>query len=348
MSIDSLFGSGGAFGSIFSDVLSGISGMISGLLFLNISVYIILVLIFVVVYFMRGYTLLATGRKLGLSEEHNWMPFVPFARSAYSQRLLGEPDWKLFFWTDHMFYAVSFAIFLLAMGSPFSIALIAFVVLYLVIGRLAALFLWFVTMVVVLSIPGAPPLLGIYSVFVFLYLACTFVYRFTYTKKLYSIFGINPVFAVNLFIPFAGVIGKIFGYLIAFSDIYKPAGKKHAAAVAQGGVQEKARGQGMGSIVGVSGMYKDSTIDIPLGEEIVLGRDSAMSHVIIDRDADRISRKHCGIRFNPADGSYSVTDYSTNGTFKEDGSRLPSNIPVSMARGTLVVLGSRQTSFRLR
>jgi len=86
---------------------------------------------------------------------------------------------------------------------------------------------------------------------------------------------------------------------------------------------------------------------VPQGEEIILGRDAAMAHVIIDQDADRVSRRHCGIRYNPQDGSYIVTDYSTNGTFREDGSRMPSNMSVTLMRGATIKLGSSSVSFRL-
>ena len=340
MSFSSLFGWGSPLDSLFSSFSSGISDIFSGIKFLQVFAYVIFILVFALVYYLRGYTLLSTGRKLGISEEFDWMPFVPVAQAAYRQKLLGEPDWKLLFWTDHIFYALSFALLVLFFKLPFSVALLSFALIYLVLGRLATLLIWFVLTVLFLSIPYISAGYSFYAIIVVLYLAGTFGYRFIYTKRLYKLFQINPLFAIHIFVPFGGVIATMFGYLIAFSDNYK-------AGVKRPQNQSVDYGEVAGSLIGVSGMYIGATIGIPRGEEIVIGRDSAMSHVIVDQNADKISRKHCGIRFDPSDGMYSVTDYSSNGTFKEDGSRLPSNITVTIPRGTVIVLGSRQTSFRL-
>ncbi|MCL2126100.1 MAG: FHA domain-containing protein [Oscillospiraceae bacterium] len=359
---------------LFDSISSGLNGIVSGSLFLFISMVIILILVFAIVYFLRGYSVLSIGRKVGISEEFGWMAFVPFAQAAYRQRILGEPDWKLLYWTDNLFYALTFFLFFLFLGTPFLASLLIFALLYLGIGRLATLFVWFVMTVFFLSIPGIQAGYVIYTVVVFLYLAGSFGYRFVYTKRLYRLFNINPLFAMHIFVPFGGVVGLIFDYMIAFSGHYVPTGAQQGgrARVQSGGYGQQPGGYGQqpggygqqpgaygqqpggygggygrGSIVGVSGMYRGTTIDIPVGEEIVIGRDSLMAHIIIDQDADRISRKHCGIRFNPNDGMYSVIDYSTNGTFREDGSRLLSNVPVSMPSGTVIIIGSRNTSFRL-
>jgi pSer/pThr/pTyr-binding forkhead associated (FHA) protein len=102
-----------------------------------------------------------------------------------------------------------------------------------------------------------------------------------------------------------------------------------------------------GAIVGLSGMYKDASFPVGGGEEIIIGRDAAVSHIVIDQNAEKISRRHCGITFDPGSGMYRVTDYSSNGTFQEDGTRMLTNVPTTLPRGAIVSLGSRQTSFRL-
>ena len=104
----------------------------------------------------------------------------------------------------------------------------------------------------------------------------------------------------------------------------------------------------LGSIFGLSGEFKGESIGIPTDEEINIGRDPSVSQIIIIEDAGIVSRRHCGIKYNPADGTYSVTDYSKNGIFREDGSRLPPKVEVTLPRGTVIILGSRQVaSFRL-
>ena len=101
------------------------------------------------------------------------------------------------------------------------------------------------------------------------------------------------------------------------------------------------------SLLGTRGMY--SNVSFPLGnsEEIILGRDAAFSHIVIDQNADKVSRKHASVRYDASSRCYLVTDYSLNGTFKEDGTRLLTNVATSIPRGTTINLGSAQHSFRL-
>ena len=102
-----------------------------------------------------------------------------------------------------------------------------------------------------------------------------------------------------------------------------------------------------GIITGVSGMYRNAAINLNSGEEIIIGRDSLKSHIVVDENADKISRKHCGVMFDAANRTYSVIDYSSNGTFKEDGTRFIANMPTPVSAGSVIVLGSKQNSFRL-
>jgi hypothetical protein len=102
-----------------------------------------------------------------------------------------------------------------------------------------------------------------------------------------------------------------------------------------------------GKVTGVTGMYQGVSFPIVRGEELLIGRDSATAHVIIDQGADKISRKHCGIIFDETNRTYRVTDYSMNGTFKEDGTRLIANVPAVLPIGSVIILANRQVSFRL-
>jgi hypothetical protein len=102
-----------------------------------------------------------------------------------------------------------------------------------------------------------------------------------------------------------------------------------------------------GKVTGVTGMYQGVSFPIDRGEELFIGRDSATAHVIIDQGADKISRKHCGIVYDESNRTYRVTDYSMNGTFKEDGTRLMANVPAILPIGSVIILANRQVSFRL-
>jgi uncharacterized membrane protein YhaH (DUF805 family) len=101
------------------------------------------------------------------------------------------------------------------------------------------------------------------------------------------------------------------------------------------------------AIVGVDGMYKGGVFPLEPNEEIIIGRDSALSHIVIDKGAAKVSRKHCGVVYDANKRMYMVYDYSSNGTFREDGGRLLANTGNLLPRGALISLGSRNNSLRL-
>ena len=102
-----------------------------------------------------------------------------------------------------------------------------------------------------------------------------------------------------------------------------------------------------GIIIGKTGMYRYATFRIESGEEMFIGRDAAMSHIIVDTGAEKVSRKHCGIVYDGRRRQYIVCDYSSNGTFREDGGRLPEMVMTVLPYGTTIYLGDRQNSFLL-
>ena len=102
-----------------------------------------------------------------------------------------------------------------------------------------------------------------------------------------------------------------------------------------------------GIIIGKTGMYKHATFRIESGEEMFIGRDAAMSHIIVDTGAEKVSRKHCGIVYDGRLRQYIVCDYSSNGTFREDGGRLPEMMMTVLPCGTTIYLGDRHNSFLL-
>jgi hypothetical protein len=265
----------------------------------------------VISYALMGWVLLHTGRKAGV-RGGDWMAFVPFCRSVYGLKIIGEPWWKMFYFENSWFFGCIVLVLglLIAGGNgPVSVIIIILVVAFWVFGT---------------------------------------IYGIIYHMKLYQIFGINPLFALAGILPAFNLVTLTVECLIAFSSSFQPVGNR-AQAVADIPVNQLRNdvvgGSARGSVTGLTGMYKDATIDIRTGEELVIGRDPVLSNLIISDNADKISRKHCGIVFDGA--KYSVTDYSSNGTFKTDGTRLMANIPTTMPRGTEIILGSKQLSFRL-
>ena len=102
-----------------------------------------------------------------------------------------------------------------------------------------------------------------------------------------------------------------------------------------------------GVIIGKAGMYRYATFRIKNGEELIIGRDAAMAHIIVDTEAEKMSRKHCSLVFDGSRRQYVVTDYSSNGTYTEDGKRLKNKEMTPLPCGTTIYLGNRKNSFLL-
>jgi len=109
----------------------------------------------------------------------------------------------------------------------------------------------------------------------------------------------------------------------------------------------EALGEGGAAIIGVTGMYKDVTFPLDNDEELIIGRDAMLSHIVITSGAEKISRKHITVSFDSYDNVYTVTDNSSNGTYLADGTRLVANIPVKLQRGTVIYLAKRDNTFKL-
>ena len=101
------------------------------------------------------------------------------------------------------------------------------------------------------------------------------------------------------------------------------------------------------SIVGISGMYEGIAFPLELDEELIIGRDAMFSHIVITEKAEKISRKHITVSFEEDDNVYTATDHSSNGTRLEDGTRLETNVPVSLKRGTVIYLANDDNAFKL-
>jgi uncharacterized membrane protein YhaH (DUF805 family) len=101
------------------------------------------------------------------------------------------------------------------------------------------------------------------------------------------------------------------------------------------------------NISGVAGMYAGTSFPLNDGEELVIGRDAALAHIVISANGEKISRQHCTISFDPSGQTYLVTDYSSNGTYMNNGSRLNQRTPTRIQRGSVIYLSNQSNSFRL-
>lgn len=94
-----------------------------------------------------------------------------------------------------------------------------------------------------------------------------------------------------------------------------------------------------------AGIYEGAVI--PVDElELIIGRDESRANIVIKNA--KVSRIHCGVRYNPSDGNYIVTDYSTNGTFYKNGEKFQHEIPTSCSPGTILVIAQSGNEFLLK
>lgn len=101
-----------------------------------------------------------------------------------------------------------------------------------------------------------------------------------------------------------------------------------------------------GTIRCEQGVYKGANLPIASGQEIVIGRNSDISHLVLtDKD---ISRKHVAIRYSYEDGGYYyVTDYSSQGTRINGSIKMTGGKVTKCPPGTILSLGSGVNVFRL-
>ena len=281
--------------------------------FITVVVILFLVGLLAATWAFVGLTRRNIGRKAGL--EKDWMAFVPFARTIYLLQVIGEEWWKMFFleyiWLYPYIISWFFGLFDNRTMSTF--------------GNILAVLYW-------LAMVG---------------------YKLYFRNKFYKAFGIKSELALGSVTMWGFFfLRRTFDCLIAFTSLIQYGEAQTPKGLGDIIRQDpKPGGQraasGTCSVSGMSGMYAGQELPIAPNDDLVIGRDAAFSNIIIDQNADKVSRKHCVVRFDPARNSYLVTDHSTNGTFIDGGNRLVANVPTPVPRGTIIALGSRENRFRL-
>lgn len=101
-----------------------------------------------------------------------------------------------------------------------------------------------------------------------------------------------------------------------------------------------------GAIIIIKGECAGMEVPIDDGESIVLGRNSEECNLIIT--GDKISRKHCSIKYDKEEQVYSLIDYSSNGTYFVDGTRMEPLTPIWIKSGTQFFMGDQRNVFQLK
>lgn len=98
-------------------------------------------------------------------------------------------------------------------------------------------------------------------------------------------------------------------------------------------------------IRGMAGIYKDGTIPLDAGAEIIMGSDSARCNLVLSGKG--ISGKHCSVLFDEETDRYVITDFSRQGTYINENIPLEKGKPVSVKRGSTLTPGSEENQFLL-
>ena len=124
------------------------------------------------------------------------------------------------------------------------------------------------------------------------------------------------------------------------ANIVPPAAVPVGSAVqippVQGSCDLSAGAAAIGKITVVRGECAGASAEIRDGEEIVIGRDPTVCHLVFSNN--KISRKHCGIRYDSQRDVYLVKNYSMNGTSLLSGHKISSDVFVQVAAGNVIEL----------
>lgn len=101
----------------------------------------------------------------------------------------------------------------------------------------------------------------------------------------------------------------------------------------------------IGKLEVLSGVYQGVQLKLSSAEVLVLGSDPAISQLIFH--ATGVSGRHCRIQYDVQRQRYLLTDYSREGVYLEDGTRLPMNQVSPIRKGSTIQIGYTDNFIRL-
>lgn len=300
------------YGSSYSDMMVEIvEEMMAALAVLGIYVGGLLIIMLVGIYAFNGYRIMQTGKKAGLSKDWDWMPYVPVARQIYQMNIADCPWWYIFF---------------------FGFTLITTVPLQLVLYVLSAVF-------------GNPVVELIIQL---LFWIVCLVFTWLYYRKFYPKFNFDKNTAWLHVIP-GFSIGLVFEMVIAFyNKITFSQDGTFDDGPRPGSATPPKLSQKEGIVSGIAGKYAGYTFSVQHQQSISFGRNAAVVNIVFDDSDKDISRVHCKVEYDADTDQYTVTDYSSFGTYQANGIKLNKGESVNMPRGSVIYLGnSRKNGFKL-
>lgn len=101
-----------------------------------------------------------------------------------------------------------------------------------------------------------------------------------------------------------------------------------------------------GGLICIRGRQLGHMISLPADRIMTFGRDPAECNIVLNDSL--VSRKHCQITYIAALEQYRIMDFSKNGTFLGDGTRLQSGKEYHVKPATEIYLGSSDNLYKLR
>lgn len=98
-------------------------------------------------------------------------------------------------------------------------------------------------------------------------------------------------------------------------------------------------------LLAIEGDYRGNFFPMFPCEKLVLGTSLQASNILFHDP--KISRQHCMVEYIPEQKMYYITDCSTNGTFLNDGRRIPENTPYPCTPLTRFYFGTNRQMFEL-
>lgn len=97
----------------------------------------------------------------------------------------------------------------------------------------------------------------------------------------------------------------------------------------------------------IRGSNKGYSFELVPGEEVIIGRNPGEANVVIDGSYDLVSGRHVGITYEAEYESFTVVDYSKNGT-SVDGEKLVNGKQYRFGSGARIELVDGKNTFRLK
>lgn len=173
-------------------------------------------------------------------------------------------------------------------------------------------------------------------------LLVSYYVNYMFCRVFYKNFGFNPLLALITFVPSMQLVMLVLDIIIAYKNDIQW-GSRPTPPIIPPDPPTRADGR----ITALSGTYAGAVFSMRDNETVNLGRDPMKCQIVFDDKNIEVSHMHCSIRYSAMGNSYIVTDYSKNGTWRDDNTRLHSNMPNSLPAGTVIYLGSRKNTFRL-